>query len=75
MEVACCPLSHVYKNVEKCVEDKTSRMIPLYLMPRKFSKEEKHNIERIIAATFIIDKIGYNYPLNQIILKKKNIEM
>lgn len=45
-------------------------------MPKKmFNKEEKYNMERIMAATFITEKIGYSFRLNKIILKKKNFEM
>ena len=47
-----------------------------YIMPKLiFTKEEKYDIERIIAATFISDKIGYTYKLNELILKKKGYDM
>jgi hypothetical protein len=40
-----------------------------------FNKEDKYNIERIMAATFISEKIGYTYKLNELILKKKGYIM
>lgn len=45
--------------------------MPKYL----YNKDDKDNIERIIAATFITDKIGYSYTLNRIILEKKGYDV
>lgn len=45
-------------------------------MPKRlYTNEERYAVERIMAAGFIAEKIGYNYQLNKLILKRKNIEM
>lgn len=45
-------------------------------MPKSlFEPDDKYNIERIMAATFISEKIGYSYPINKVILEKKGYDM
>ena len=40
-----------------------------------FNPDDKYNIERIIAASFIVDKIGYSYTLTKMILKTKGYDV